>query len=83
MTAAFSLASYLAAVFATVVFWTGISEESLLLRVAAAVIATAGIWLAESGERKAGMSGMANAATLNVALLLVMTAISLYLHFTN
>lgn len=83
MTAVFSLTSYLAAVAATVVFWTGIAEASLLMRIAAAVIATIGIWLAESGERKAGMSGMANAGTLNVVLLLVMTVISLYLHFAS
>lgn len=78
-----SLTSYISAFAATVVFWLGVSEESLLLRIAGAAVATFGIWIAESAERKTRSSRASQAATLNGLLLLVMTIISLYLHFTT
>ncbi|HEX7029237.1 MAG TPA: hypothetical protein VF254_01470 [Gammaproteobacteria bacterium] len=78
-----SLTSYLSAMAATGVFWLGLSEESLLFRIAGAAIATFGIWIAESAERRTRSSRASQAATLNGLLLLVMTIISLYLHFTG
>jgi len=83
MSGVLSLTSYLAAMAATAVFWLGISDESLLLRIAGAVLATFGVWIAESAERKTRSRKASQAATLNGLLLLVMATISLYLHFTN
>lgn len=83
MSGILSLTSYLSAMIATGMFWLGVSEESLLFRIAGAVIATFGIWIAESAERKTRSSRASQAATLNGLLLLVMTMISLYLHFTE
>ncbi|HEX6929788.1 MAG TPA: hypothetical protein VF267_11080 [Gammaproteobacteria bacterium] len=82
MNSVLSLTSYLSAMGATVMFWLGVSEDSLLLRIAGAVIATFGIWAAESVERRARSARASQAATLNGLLLLVMAAVSLYLHFT-
>lgn len=83
MNGVLSLTSYLSAMAATGVFWIGVSHESMLYRIAGGVIATFGIWVAESAERKTRSSRASQAATLNGLLLLVMTVISLYLHFTN
>ena len=78
-----SFTSYLAAFAATVLFWTGVSQEMLLPRIVAAVMATGGIWFAESAERRTRSRGPAYAATLNGLLLLAMAGISLYLHFAD
>lgn len=83
MSAVMSLTSYLLAIAATFIFWTGVSQETLLLRFAGAATAATGIWLAESAERRARSGRATQAATLNALLLLVMGVISLYLHFTN
>lgn len=83
MHAVMSFASYGMAVAATAVFWAGVSEETFLLRVFGAVIATIGIWIAESTERRT-RSGMASqAATVNGLLLFVMAVISFYMHFAD
>src|SRR5690606_22169112 len=47
-----SLASYLAAFMATGTFWFGVSHDAFLARVGAAGLATLGITLAESAERR-------------------------------
>lgn len=83
MSGVLALASYISAFAATAVFWLGLSEESLLFRIAGAAIATFGIWVAESAERKTRSARASEAATLNGMLLLVMAIVSLYLHFTN
>lgn len=78
-----SLTSYVSALAATAVFWLGVSHESLMLRLGGAVIATFGIWIAESAERRLRSARASQAATFNGLLLLVMATISLYLHFSN
>lgn len=78
-----SLASYLSAMLATGVFWFGLAHESMLVRIAGAALATFGIWVAESAERRTRSARASQAATLNGLLLLVMTVISLYLHFAD
>lgn len=78
-----ALTSYISALAATGIFWLGISQESLLLRIAGAALATIGIWVAESAERNARSARASQAATLNGLLLLVMTGITLYLHFAE
>lgn len=83
MYAMMSLTSYLAAIAATVIFWAGVAQELLVARIAAAVIATAGIWFAESAERRTRSRGATQAATLNGLLLFAMAVVSLYLHFVE
>lgn len=78
-----ALTSYLSAMIATGIFWLGISQESLLLRIVGAAIATIGIWAAESAERNTRSTRASQAATLNCLLLLMMTGITLYLHFAE
>lgn len=83
MNGVLSLASYISAMAATGAFWFGVSHDALLFRIAGAAIATFGIWVAESAERRLRSSSASQAATLNGVLLLMMAAISLYLHFTG
>ena len=83
MNGVMSLTSYLSAFAASGMFLLGMTEESFLLRAAGAVIATFGIWVAESAERRTRSARASQAATLNGLLLLVMALISLYLHFTG
>ena len=78
-----SVASYGMALAATLVFWAGVSGEAFLLRVIGAAVATAGIWIAESAERRTRSGSASQAAMLNGLLLFVMALISLYLHFTG
>lgn len=83
MYAMMSLASYLAAASATAIFWMGVAQELLPARIAAAVVATAGIWIAEHAERRTRSHRASRAATLNGLLLLAMASVSLYLHFVE
>jgi hypothetical protein len=83
MHAVMSLTSYIAAIIATATFWTGVAQDSLLLRIAGAIVATFGVWIAENAERRTRSSKASQAATLNGLLLLVMATLSLYLHFTG
>lgn len=83
MHAVMSFTSYGMAIAATAVFWTGVSEENFLLRVFGAVIATIGIWIAESAERKTRAGMASQAAVLNGFLLFVMAIISFYMHFKS
>lgn len=78
-----SLTSYVSAMTATGVFWFGVTHESMLVRIGGAAIATFGIWVAESAERRTRSARASQAATLNGLLLLVMAVISLYLHFAE